>query len=158
ETVASLDADCTYEPTQLLSLLKLLTEGVDVVVASPYHPGGKVVGVPRWRLALSRLASRLYGLVMRNQLDTYTSCVRIYRRSSVAKKFRGCLQRLAAARSPAPRAHSLSNSKLGGLPFRAPSTPTPVPMAARRFTAPSRQSIPSRATKSSLHRSPTWGR
>src|SRR5437868_5516739 len=37
EVVASLDADCTYEPTQILALLKLLNEGVDVVVASPYH-------------------------------------------------------------------------------------------------------------------------
>jgi dolichol-phosphate mannosyltransferase len=83
EIVASLDADCTYEPTQLVALLRLLNEGVDVVVASPYHPAGRVVGVPRWRLALSRFASRLYGLVMRNRLHTYTSCVRIYRRSSV---------------------------------------------------------------------------
>jgi len=83
DIVASLDADCTYEPTQLVELLKLLKESVDVVVASPYHPEGRVVGVPRWRLSLSRLASRLYGLVIRNQLHTYTSCVRVYRRSSV---------------------------------------------------------------------------
>jgi len=83
EIVASLDADCTYEPTQLVSLLRLLEEHVDVVVASPYHPAGRVVGVPRWRLGLSRFASRLYGLVMRNQLHTYTSCVRVYRRNSV---------------------------------------------------------------------------
>jgi dolichol-phosphate mannosyltransferase len=83
DIVASLDADCTYEPTQLVSLLSLLKEGVDVVVASPYHPEGRVIGVPRWRLSLSRFASRLYGLVMRNQLHTYTSCVRVYRRSAV---------------------------------------------------------------------------
>jgi dolichol-phosphate mannosyltransferase len=83
DIVGSLDADCTYEPTQLVSLLALLQEGVDVVVASPYHPAGRVVGVPRWRLSLSRFASRLYGLLMRNQLHTYTSCVRVYRRSTV---------------------------------------------------------------------------
>ncbi len=84
EIVASLDADCTYEPTQLVGLLKLLRADVDVVVASPYHPAGRVVGVAGWRLALSRFASRLYGLVMRNRLHTYTSCVRVYRRSAVA--------------------------------------------------------------------------
>ncbi len=84
EIVASLDADCTYEPTQLVELLKRLSDDVDVVVASPYHPAGRVVGVPQWRLALSRLASRMYGLVMRNRLHTYTSCVRVYRRSAVA--------------------------------------------------------------------------
>jgi dolichol-phosphate mannosyltransferase len=65
-------------------MLPLLTESVDLVVASPYHPAGGVVGVPRWRLAISRLASRLYRLVMHNSLHTYTSCVRLYRRSSVA--------------------------------------------------------------------------
>ena len=83
EVVASLDADCTYDPLELIGLLDRLTPDVDMVVASPYHPQGEVVGVPAWRLALSRLASRLYGLVMRNQLHTYTSCVRVYRRSAV---------------------------------------------------------------------------
>jgi dolichol-phosphate mannosyltransferase len=83
EIVASLDADCTYSPMQLVGLLKKLTDGVDMVVASPYHPAGKVVGVPEWRLALSRLASQMYGIVMRNKLHTYTSCVRVYRRNAV---------------------------------------------------------------------------
>jgi dolichol-phosphate mannosyltransferase len=83
EIVASLDADCTYDPLQICQLLERLTDGVDMVVASPYHPAGRVEGVPPWRLTLSRLASRLYALVMRNQLHTYTSCVRVYRRSSV---------------------------------------------------------------------------
>src|SRR2546423_5300424 len=83
EIVASLDADCTYDPQQLASLLARLADDIDLVVASPYHPAGSVVGVPSWRLALSRLASRLYGLVMSNKLYTYSSCVRVYRRSSV---------------------------------------------------------------------------
>src|SRR6266850_7285794 len=83
EIIASLDADCTYEPQQLVPLLALLADDVDLVVASPYHLQGEVVGVPGWRLALSRMASRLYRSVMRNKLHTYTSCVRVYRRSSV---------------------------------------------------------------------------
>jgi dolichol-phosphate mannosyltransferase len=84
EIVASLDADCTYHPLQLVSMLPLLTRDVDLVVASPYHSCGEVQGVSAWRLGLSRLASRLYGTVMHNKLHTYTSCVRIYRRSAVA--------------------------------------------------------------------------
>jgi dolichol-phosphate mannosyltransferase len=83
EVVASLDADLTYDPLQLLPMLRLLVDDVDLVVASPYHPQGKVEGVPRWRLGLSRFASRLYRLILRNKLHTYTSCVRVYRRSSV---------------------------------------------------------------------------
>lgn len=84
EIVGTLDADCTYDPLQVIELLERLTDGVDVVVASPYHPAGKVLGVPAWRLGLSRFASGLYRLVMQNKLHTYTSCVRVYRRSAVA--------------------------------------------------------------------------
>jgi dolichol-phosphate mannosyltransferase len=80
--VASIDADCTYAPVQLLSLLERFEDGVDMVVASPYHPDGKVVGVPAWRIAISKLASRLYRFVLRNKLHTYTSCFRVYRRSA----------------------------------------------------------------------------
>jgi dolichol-phosphate mannosyltransferase len=83
EIVASLDADCTYDPLQLLALLRRMNDEIDLVVASPYHPAGKITGVALWRLALSRLASRFYRGVMRNKLYTYTSCVRVYRRSSV---------------------------------------------------------------------------
>jgi len=83
EMVASLDADCTYDPLQLVHMLPLLADDVDLVVASPYHPGGAVEGGSAWRLVLSRMASRFYRAVLRNKLHTYTSCVRIYRRSSV---------------------------------------------------------------------------
>ena len=83
EVVASLDADCTYDPLILAPMVRLLTEDVDLVVASPYHPDGGVDGVPAWRLQVSRCASRLYRVLMRNKLHTYTSCVRVYRRESV---------------------------------------------------------------------------
>ena len=83
EIVASMDSDCSYDPVQLGNLLLLLRDDVDIVTASPYHPDGAVVSVPNWRIALSRLASRMYAVVMRPQLYCYTSCFRVYRRSSV---------------------------------------------------------------------------
>lgn len=83
ELVASLDADCTYDPLQLLGMLPLMSPDVDMVVASPYHPEGSAVGIPPWRLQLSRCASRMYRFMLRNKLHTYTSCVRLSRRSSV---------------------------------------------------------------------------
>lgn len=79
-TVAcTLDADCTYDPCQLLAMLPLLTPDVAVVTASPYHPDGRVWHVPAWRLRLSKLASWLYRGVFRQRLHTYTSCCRVYR-------------------------------------------------------------------------------
>ncbi len=82
--VCSIDCDCSYDPHQLTAMLPLLTPDVDLVTASPYHPAGAVRNVPAWRLALSRVASRLYRVVFRHQLATYTSCFRVYRRSAVA--------------------------------------------------------------------------
>lgn len=81
EVVASIDADCSYDPHELGAMLPLLVDGVDLVTASPYHPAGGVLNVPRWRLGLSRGLSSLYRRLLRNQLHTYTSCFRVYRRS-----------------------------------------------------------------------------
>jgi polysaccharide deacetylase family protein (PEP-CTERM system associated) len=83
ELVCSIDSDCTYDPQQLGDMLPLMSDGVDLVTASPYHPKGAVRNVPRWRLVVSRGASVLYGLVLHQKLATYTSCFRVYRRSSV---------------------------------------------------------------------------
>jgi glycosyltransferase involved in cell wall biosynthesis len=83
EIVCSIDSDCTYDPHQLEKLVPMLTSGVDLVTGSPYHPLGKVEEVPRWRLGLSKAASSLYRLVLRQQLYTYTSCFRVYRRSAI---------------------------------------------------------------------------
>jgi polysaccharide deacetylase family protein (PEP-CTERM system associated) len=83
EIVCSIDCDCTYDPGRLADLIPLLTERVDLVTASPYHPQGAVKNVQGWRLALSRSASRLYRVVLRQKLHTYTSCFRVYRRRSI---------------------------------------------------------------------------
>jgi polysaccharide deacetylase family protein (PEP-CTERM system associated) len=83
EVVCSIDCDCTYDPHQLGAMLPMLTDGVDLVTASPYHRLGKVKNVPAWRLSLSRSASAFYRLVLRHKLQTYTSCFRVYRRSTI---------------------------------------------------------------------------
>lgn len=83
EAVAVIDSDCSYDPARIEDMLPLLGPDVALVTASPYHALGGVEGVPRWRLVLSRGASRLYRLVLNNKLATYTSCFRIYRRSAL---------------------------------------------------------------------------
>ncbi len=82
DIVCSMDCDCTYDPHELLNMLPLMKENVDLVTASPYHRDGGVRNVPGWRLFLSRGASFLYRRVLRSKLNTYTSCFRVYRRSS----------------------------------------------------------------------------
>jgi len=84
EFVASMDADCTYDPLQLLDLWKAMDHETAIVTASPYHPLGMVEGVPAWRLLLSRAASMGYGWLTWTPLHTYTSCFRVYRKSWIA--------------------------------------------------------------------------
>jgi polysaccharide deacetylase family protein (PEP-CTERM system associated) len=83
EVVCSMDCDCTYDPHELENMIPLLQEDIDMVTASPYHKRGGVRNVPEWRLFLSKGASFLYRRVLKSKLDTYTSCFRVYRRSSV---------------------------------------------------------------------------
>ncbi|MFN0113459.1 MAG: glycosyltransferase [Paracoccaceae bacterium] len=84
EVVAVMDSDCSYDPARLEDMVPLLGADVALVTASPYHADGGVEGVPEWRLVLSRGASRLYRVVLRNKLATYTSCFRVCRKSALA--------------------------------------------------------------------------
>jgi glycosyltransferase involved in cell wall biosynthesis len=85
DIVCSIDCDCTYDPHELGQMIPLLSEGVDLVTGSPYHPAGRVRNVAEWRLFLSKSLSRLYRLVLHQKLFTYTSCFRVYRRQSAAR-------------------------------------------------------------------------
>ena len=83
DIVCSIDCDCTYDPRELRHMIPMLTDGVDLVTASPYHPQGSVRNVPQWRLSLSKAASALYRRLTRQKIDTYTSCFRVYRRKAI---------------------------------------------------------------------------
>ena len=85
EIVCSMDADCSYDPLTLLEMIPLLNGQVDLVTASPYHHHGHVLNVPGWRLFLSKSLSRIYQVILTNEVATCTSCFRIYRRSSILK-------------------------------------------------------------------------
>ncbi len=81
--LAALDADCTFAPEQLIAMMALMTEKVDVVVASPAHAQGTMHAVPAWRSLLSRGAAFVYRCVLRHKLTSYTSCFRLYRRCAL---------------------------------------------------------------------------
>lgn len=79
DRVVVTDADASYDFTSIPVLLALLTDGVDVVSASPYHPSGGVEGVPPYRLVLSRGASTLYRVLVSPRIFTWTGMYRVYR-------------------------------------------------------------------------------
>lgn len=83
DVIVTVDADCTYHLSGIGDLLRLLDDGTSIVTASPYHPRGRAVDVPPFRLFLSRSLSRLYNLVLGSDLHTYTSLFRAYRRRAL---------------------------------------------------------------------------
>jgi polysaccharide deacetylase family protein (PEP-CTERM system associated) len=101
DIVCSIDADCSYDPLDLVHMIPLLGEDTDLVTASPYHEDGSVLNVPGWRLSLSRSLSRLYHVFLRHKLSTYTSCFRVYRRTTALnvdvkyEDYRGIVELLA---------------------------------------------------------------
>src|SRR5690606_31709305 len=80
ELVGWLDADLSYEPALLGRLATRVDAGADVAVASCHHPDGGAGGVPGWRLALSRGATRVHRLASGARLHTFTCMVRVMRR------------------------------------------------------------------------------
>jgi dolichol-phosphate mannosyltransferase len=80
DIVVTMDADDTHAPGLISRMTMLVEEGNDVVVASRYAPGGRVLGVPLSRRVLSRGASLLFRAVypVRGVRD-YTCGYRAYR-------------------------------------------------------------------------------
>lgn len=83
EIVVTMDADCTYDPPAIAPLAAPLLRGWDLATGSPYHPRGRVLNVPAWRLVVSRGLSVLYWVVSPLKLWTYTSMFRAYRREAL---------------------------------------------------------------------------
>ena len=83
EIIVTTDSDGTYHFSTIPSLLEHLRGGVAIVTASPYHPKGEVVGVPGYRIFLSRGSSLLYRILMNWKVHTYTALYRVYRREVI---------------------------------------------------------------------------
>jgi dolichol-phosphate mannosyltransferase len=83
DVIITTDSDGTYKFTCIPDLLAYLTDDTDLAIASPYHPNGGVVGVPAYRLMLSRGSSLLYRFLVSWRLYTYTSLFRAYRRQVI---------------------------------------------------------------------------
>ena len=85
EIVCGIDCDCSFDPHDLVKMIPLLTPGIDMVQASPYHKDGGVMNVPAWRLLLSRGCCEIYRRILNHKFSSYTACFRVYRRSAISK-------------------------------------------------------------------------
>ena len=85
DILITVDSDGTYKFAGIPDLLSCLKPEIDIVTASPYHPKGKVIGVPAYRLLLSRGSSLLYRILVDWHVHTYTCLFRAYRSGVISK-------------------------------------------------------------------------
>jgi dolichol-phosphate mannosyltransferase len=82
--VICLDADLSYAPDHIVSLLEPLRSGLaDITLASAYHPGGSVTNVPFTRAVVSRWGNRVLSVGLRGKFRTVTCVVRGYTRGAL---------------------------------------------------------------------------
>jgi len=81
--VVTTDSDGTYHFSTIPALLEHLKGKVSIVTASPYHPKGEVVGVPGYRIFLSKGSSLIYRILLSWRVHTYTALYRAYRREVI---------------------------------------------------------------------------
>ncbi len=80
DVVVTMDADHTHAPGLIPQLAELARRGRDVVIASRYHPGADLPGVPFLRRLLSRGAALLFRVFYPiSGVRDYTSGYRAYR-------------------------------------------------------------------------------
>ena len=78
--IITFDLDMSYSPTHIPALVdEIVNKHADVVIASPYMPGGMVTAVPFFRRILSRWANRYISWTSRKKIYTFSGMVRAYR-------------------------------------------------------------------------------
>lgn len=84
EVVCTIDSDCTYPPERLPEFVARIERGADLVTASPWHPDNSRAQASKFRVGLSRSASRVYRVMVGARVHTYTCLFRAYRRSRLS--------------------------------------------------------------------------
>ncbi len=88
DIIITMDADNTHPPGLIGHMVQMIHEGCDVVIASRFQPGARVVGVPFERHILSIGARILFtALFPTRGVRDYTSGFRAYRTSVLRQAF-----------------------------------------------------------------------
>ncbi|MDD5556325.1 MAG: glycosyltransferase [bacterium] len=88
DVAVMLEGDDTQNPEQIFRMADRITEGFDVVVASRFRRGARVVGLPAARRALSLGGALVMKLLFPNKgVSDYTSGFRAYRTAILAAAF-----------------------------------------------------------------------
>jgi dolichol-phosphate mannosyltransferase len=86
DAIVTLEADTTSDLTDLPRMLELFEGGADIVLASVYAPGGKIIGVAPWRIAASKSVSNTFRVLGGlREMHTLSSLYRVYRAGTLRR-------------------------------------------------------------------------
>lgn len=86
DAIVTLEADTTSNLADLPKMLELFDRGADVVLASVYAPGGRIIGVARWRLGASKAVSNTFRMLGGlREMHTLSSLYRVYRAGTLRR-------------------------------------------------------------------------
>lgn len=81
EIIITLDADLSYDPHYIPQLVqKLNDENADIIIGSQYMQGGNTEDIPFIRLFVSKMANKIVGYALSNNISTVTGILRAYRK------------------------------------------------------------------------------
>jgi dolichol-phosphate mannosyltransferase len=86
DVVLTMDADETHTPGLILRMVRMIKEGHDVVIASRYQPGARVLGLALHRRMISYVASAVMRILFPTPgVRDYTCGYRAYRGETLSK-------------------------------------------------------------------------
>jgi dolichol-phosphate mannosyltransferase len=86
DAIVTIESDNTSDLDDLPAMLAKFNQGADVVLASVYAPGGRIVGVAPWRLAASKAVSNSFRVVGGlKEIHTLSSLYRVYRAGTLRR-------------------------------------------------------------------------
>jgi len=85
DLIITIDFDLSYSADHIGKMIDVLVKesDIDAVFVSAYMPGGMTVGVPKFRLFVSKIGNLVYRNVFSTKIYTSTCVVRGYRRDAI---------------------------------------------------------------------------
>jgi len=88
DIIVTMDSDNTHTPGLIAGMVRGIREGNDVVIASRFRPGARIMGVPVYRRVLSRVGSWLFRAAFPTKgVRDFTSGYRAYRAGLLRQAF-----------------------------------------------------------------------
>jgi len=85
DTIITLDSDLSHDASNITNFIKEMKNGYDVVIGSRYVGNGGMIGVPKWRVLVSKFAGFLFSILFNMfKIKDKTSGYRAY--STLIKK------------------------------------------------------------------------